>query len=532
MESLEVKPSQLAKEVIKRAIKASVSSLDKLRKVEREVVREKRSSFPRGIELLAAYREMMRSGSIESQPHLEELLRVNRVRTLSGVAVAAVLTKPYGCPGDCVYCPTEKGIPMSYLSNEPAVMRALQCQYDPYKQIGMRLKTLELTGHVTDKVEVIVLGGTFSALPRQYQEWFIKSLYDALNQKGSTDLVEAQKLNEKASHRLVGLTVETRPDMVDELSVLRLRKLGVTRVELGVQTVDEKALEKVNRGHKIFEVVKATKLLKDAGFKVGYHIMPNLPGVNLEDDLKNFLELFENHNFRPDQLKIYPCVVVKGSQLYDWWKKGKYQPYRTDELINLLAQMKKEVPVYVRITRLFRDIPADRIEAGCQSSNLRQIVLEEMAKRGWTCRCLRCREVRQQSSLMSKNKVELYRFDYEASVGLEVFLSFEDLERKRLYSFLRLRLPSLNQQSFAFKTLKGAALVRELHTYGEQVPIGERMNVAQHQGLGKKLLEEAEKIAKQEWGLKKVAVIAAAGVRDYYYRLGYHLEKTYMVKHM
>jgi elongator complex protein 3 len=530
MKSLEVKPTQLAKEVVRRAVKASVSSLEELRKVEREVVREERSSFPRGVELLAAYREMVGSGLIEAQPDLEELLRVNRVRTLSGVAVVAVLTRPYDCPGECVYCPTEEGIPTSYLSNEPAVMRALQCQYDPYKQVEMRLKTLELTGHVTDKVEVIVLGGTFSALPFEYQSWFIKELYDALNQQKSADLIKAQKLNEKAAHRLVGLTIETRPDMIDKSCILRFRELGVTRVELGVQTVDVRVLEKVKRGHKLEEVIRATKLLKDTGFKVGYHIMPNLPGVSLKDDLSNFLKLFKNSNFRPDQLKIYPCVVVKGSQLYEWWKRGQYQPYQTDELIDLLARMKREVPIYVRITRLFRDIPADRIEDGCQSSNLRQIVSKEMARRGWDCRCIRCREVREQAHLMSKDKVKLYRFDYEASNGQEVFLTFEDTSRKRLYSFLRLRLPSLKQQGKTFKVLKDSALVRELHTYGEQVPLGERMNAAQHFGLGKALLTEAERIAEREWGVKKLAVIAAVGVRDYYRRLGYRLEETYMVK--
>ncbi len=530
MKSLNVKPSQLAKEVVKRALKASVNSLVELRKVEREVVKEERSSFPRGVELLAAYREMVKSGSIEAQPRLEELLRVNRVRTLSGVAVVAVLTKPYDCPGNCVYCPTEEGIPTSYLSNEPAVMRALQSQYDPYQQVEMRLKTLDLTGHVTDKVEVIVLGGTFSALPRDYQDWFVHNLYNALNQRNSADLVKAQELNEKANHRLVGLTVETRPDMVDGQSIMRLRELGVTRVELGVQSVDEEVLVKVNRGHRVSEVIKTTRLLKNAGFKVGYHIMPNLPGVKPEDDLRNFLELFENPDFRPDLLKIYPCVVVKGSQLYEWWKRGKYRPYQTNELVDLLARMKKEVPVYVRITRLFRDIPSNRIEAGCQSSNLRQIVSEELEKRGWVCQCIRCREVRQHSTLMSKDKVKLYRFDYDASGGLEVLLTFEDLARKRLYSFLRLRLPSSSQPSFTFKALKGAALVRELHTYGEQVRIGQKKDVAQHCGLGKKLLEEAERIAREEWGVRKIAVIAAAGVRDYYRRLGYHLEETYMVK--
>jgi|GEM_PF-5184 len=518
------------------------------------------ADFPSSIMLRRKYRELSKSGKIESSKSLENLLVTKKMRSLSGVSIITVLTKPWSCPGECVYCPTEVDVPKSYLSNEPAVMRAILCDYDPARQIKARLNSLGLEGHPTDKIELIVIGGTFSSLSRDYQEEYIRQCYIALNdqpQSGNIEsgisslelesriknqggnsnskfkilntkfsLADAKKANESAKHRCVGLTLETRPDYITQKEVEWFRYLGATRVELGVQSVFDGVLELNKRGHKVAETVRATKLLKDAGFKICYHMMPNLPGSDLEKDLEMFRVIFTDERFQPDYVKIYPCVVTKGSELYKWWKAGKYQPYSDKELENLICEIKKITPYHVRIMRLIRDIPSSSIEAGSKVSNMRQNVQKRLVKEGESCKCIRCRE----AGLQNKNeklkikKADLFTEEYEASDGKEVFLSYESKDRRTLTALLRFRLPG---RTF-IKELEGCTLIRELHTYGQQIEIGKE-GKTQHQGLGKKLIIEAEELAKKN-GYEKIAVISGVGVRDYYRNLGYELVGEYMVK--
>jgi len=489
---------------------------------KREIAKKYEIPCPSNIGLLKAYHKLVKNKIVKKSPILEELLRTRPIRSLSGIVNISVLTKPYPCPGKCLYCPTEKGIPKSYVSGEPAVERAKKLNYDPYLQVRKRIEMLKLEGHPTDKIELRIVGGTWSYYPKKYQNWFIKKCFDAGNKKSSKDLKRAQKLNEMARHRIVGLSIETRPDFINLSEIQRLRGLGVTMVELGVQSIYDDVLKINLRGHGVKETILATKLLKDAGFKVLYQMMPNLPGSNLKKDEKMFGELFSNPNFQPDLLKVYPCALLKEAPLYKWWKAGKYKPYTESQLINLVKKIKKKIPYYVRIQRITRDIPSQRILVGAAKiSNLRQIIAREMEREGWQCRCIRCREVREKYE--PKEKLYLYRQDYDASGGREIFLSFENKNRTKLYSLLRLRITSQNK-----------ATVREIHTYGQLYPLRGRVALIspQHKGLGKKLIKEAEKIAKKEFGLNKIAVISGVGVRNYWKKLGYKLKDTYMIKNL
>ena len=489
---------------------------------KREIAKKYEIPCPSNIGLLKAYHKLVKNKIVKKSPILEELLRTRPIRSLSGIVNISVLTKPYPCPGKCLYCPTEKGIPKSYVSGEPAVERAKKLNYDPYLQVRKRIEMLKLEGHPTDKIELRIVGGTWSYYPKKYQNWFIKKCFDAGNKKSSKDLKRAQKLNEMARHRIVGLSIETRPDFINLSEIKRLRGLGVTMVELGVQSIYDDVLKINLRGHGVKETIISTKLLKDAGFKVLYQMMPNLPGSNLKKDEKMFGELFSNPNFQPDLLKVYPCALLKEAPLYKWWKAGKYKPYTESQLINLVKKIKKKIPYYVRIQRITRDIPSQRILVGAAKiSNLRQIIAREMEREGWQCRCIRCREVREKYE--PKEKLYLYRQDYDASGGREIFLSFENKNRTKLYSLLRLRITSQNK-----------ATVREIHTYGQLYPLRGRVALIspQHKGLGKKLIKEAEKIAKKEFGLNKIAVISGVGVRNYWKKLGYKLKDTYMIKNL
>ena len=541
--------------IINQLIKNKISNTDKFLKLKRKASKKFGLPNPTNIEILKTYRQMIKSKKIKPDKNIEKLLITKSIRTLSGVAVVAVLTKPYPCPGTCKFCPNEKNIPKSYLSNEPAVMRAILTDFHPYKQVAARLKSLEATGHKTDKIELIVMGGTFSYFPKQYQTWFIKECFRACNdikikitdKKLKNDgLEKLQKANEKSKHRIVGLTLETRPDYIDEKEVVRMRKLGATRVELGVQSIYNDVLKLNKRGHTVATTIKATKLLKEAGFKINYHMMPDLPGSNYKKDLKMFKELFSNPDFQPDMLKIYPCVVVKNAPIYKWWKAGKYKPYSDKKLLDLLAEIKKIIPYYVRITRLIRDIPSTSIVAGNKVSNLRQVLKKKSEEEGWQCKCIRCREVRDENPLLFRNgqgvirNLKLFRQNYNASDGKEIFLSFEDLERKNLYSLLRLRINKNGVQTLVcknlinksiFPALQDATIIREVHTYGQLVPIKSKNKKSpQHTGLGKKLIAEAERITTEEFNIKKIAVISGVGVRNYYRKLDYRLEDGYMVK--
>ena len=494
--------------------------------------------LPNNISLISVYQKLLKSGKIKANQKLEAVIRKRKVRTLSGIASITVLTKNWGCPGKCAYCPTEKDMPKSYLSNEPAVMRAIANEFDPIRQTHSRLKSLKAQGHATDKIEIIVIGGTWSAIPRDYQGWYIQKLYEALNGfalrsftrrtgRSARSLKAAQAYNARyAKHKLVGLTLETRPDWVTEKEIKQMREYGCTRVELGVQSLYDDVLDISNRGHHIEQTARATKMLKNAGFKINYHMMLNLLGSNPKKDIAMFKELFLNPDFRPDMLKIYPCMVIKGTKLYGQWKAGKYKPYTDRQLIDIIKKAKQYVPEYCRIVRVIRDIPAESIEAGSKASNLRQTIHEEMKREGLKCRCIRCREIG--NIKLETRNIKLKRLDYEASGGKEIFLSFDDIKHDKLAALLRLRL-CLESRSL---NIEKTAIIRELHTYGEAVPLFRDRDSkhAQHHGLGKRLVKEAERIAQKEFGAKKIAVISGVGVHGYYAKLGYKLRDTYMVK--
>ncbi len=451
-------------------------------------------------------------------------------RTISGVTPVAVMTKPMGCPGKCIYCPTYSNIPQSYTPESPVALRAKQYNYDAATQVKMRLKVFSEMGHPTDKVELIVMGGTFLAYPEEYQYKFIKDCFDALNEEPSSSLEEAKEKNEQAKHRCVGLCLETRPDFCGLEEIKKMLELGTTRVELGVQTLDDEVYKLVRRGHKVSDVIKATKLLKKHGLKVHYHWMPGLPGLTPEKDLELSRKLFEDSSFKPDGLKLYPTMVVEGTELERWYHEGKYQPYDDETMINLLIKIKAIVPKYVRISRVLRDIPAKFIVAGLKDS-LRSLLKERMEEQGLTCKCIRCREYGHRSrDGWEVGEPRLSRLDYEASGGREIFLSFED-ERETLFGLLRLRIQSEAIPGLEEETNGKAAIIRELHIYGPEVSLKERdPKAAQHKGLGRALLKEAERIALKEYGISKIAILSGVGAKEYYREFGYHPKSSYMLK--
>ena len=447
-------------------------------------------------------------------------------RTISGVTPVAVMTRPSGCPGHCVYCPTYGATPQSYTPESPAVIRARACDYDAYRQVERRLNVLADMGHPTDKVELIVMGGTFLATLVEYQ--FVKDCYDAMNGVVSASLAEAQKVNETAARRCVGLCVETRPDVCGEDEVARMLDFGATRVELGVQALDDRIYDEVQRGHSVADVARATAILKRNGLKVHYHWMPGLPGSTPQHDLEMSRELFDNPDYRPDGFKLYPTMVIEGTILEQWFKEGRYKPYPKDVMIKLMADIKAIVPPYVRISRVLRDIPPQYIVGGLKES-VRSTVKEVMAARGDDCRCIRCREYGHRIKAGWRvGEPRLSRLDYEASGGREVFLSFED-EHETLFGLLRLRIEPEPPKSLGAKS--PLALVRELHVFGSELALGEHEDkAAQHRGLGKALLAEAERIAGEEFEVSTVVVLSGVGARQYYAELGYEFNSGYMVK--
>lgn len=475
-------------------------------------------------DVLNVYRKLVKRGEIEKNLLLENRLRTKKVRSMSGVTAMAVMTKPFNCPGQCIYCPLEIGMPKSYLSDEPAAQRAKALNFDPGGQIKARLEQLKQTGHKRDKLELIVIGGTFSAYPEEYKREFFKGIFDACNGKVSETLEEAQNLNEKSRHRIVGISIETRPDWVTESEVRLLRELGVTKLQLGVQAFDEKILQKIKRGHSLEAVAKATEMLRDAGFKICYHLMPNLPGSTPEKDIEMAEMMYTDPRFKPDFVKIYPAMVIPGTELHKMWERGEFKTYGDDTLKKVLKEIKKITPEWVRIDRLVRDISKKWVSSGTKMTNMRQLAQEELKKEGTPCMCIRCREVKMRGY---DEEVELLNKEIVTRGGKEIFLSFE--KEGKLYSLLRLRLPELKSNNL-FAELEGAAIIREVHTFGAVAGLLEKMkDKSQHQGLGKKLIEEAERIVKER-GYRKMAVISAIGTRDYYRKWGYELEGLYMTK--
>ncbi|MDO8473225.1 MAG: tRNA uridine(34) 5-carboxymethylaminomethyl modification radical SAM/GNAT enzyme Elp3 [Dehalococcoidia bacterium] len=450
-------------------------------------------------------------------------------RTISGVTPVAVMTKPSGCPGECIYCPNDPTVPRSYTTASPAVLRGIRFGFDPYRQVEARLRMFRVMQHPTDKVELIVMGGTFLSTSEDYQYAFIKGCYDALNGVESLSLAEATHMNETSLSRCVGLCVETRPDWCGPREIKRMLDFGVTRVELGVQTIDDSVYQLVKRGHGVKEVAQATRLLKDAGFKVHYHWMPGLPGSDPKHDLDLTHQLWEDDRFRPDGLKLYPTLVVKGTELESWYQEGRYQPYAMEELAHLLVDIKVSVPSYVRISRLMRDIPVQFIVGGCRDLALRDALKKRMAESGRICHCIRCREYGHRARQgIRASEPSLRRLDYRASDGTEVFLSFED-DRETLFGLLRLRIPDGRGGERS-----ATALVRELHVFGPEVPIaGFDDSAAQHKGLGKALLREAERIARDEFRCDEMSILSGVGAREYYRaEPGYRCTGPYMRKHL
>ena len=531
---------------------------EKVEKISREVIdylirnpeipREKITNIKGRISKKYYYNKVIKNATILDYASEEErqiiihILKRRTTRTLSGVSVIAIMTKPLPCPGTCIYCPGQNSQPgekvaQSYTGREPAAMRSIHCNYDPYLQVQSRIKDLEAIGHKIDKIELIIMGGTFLSADLKYQEEFVKGALEGIIEQRVNSLEEAKKLAEKSKRRVIGITIETRPDYSKKKDIDQMLNYGTTRVELGIQTIYDEIYKIVKRGHSNTDSITAIRVAKDAGLKVNAHIMPNLPHSNYSKDLEMFESLFSNPEYRPDMLKIYPTVVVKGTELYNWWKKGKYKPYSVDELIDLIAHVKQNLPSYVRVQRIMRDIPAYLIEAGCKKSNLRQLVQVKLEHLNGKCNCIRCREFGiskriQKIDEKSLDDVKLFRLDYEASNGMETFLSYENQKERYLIGYLRLRKPS----EFAHrpelndgKTL----IVREIKVVGELVPKDSKPNrytQIQHRGFGKLLMENAEKIAQEDFDAKKIAVISGIGARDWFYDIGYKLDGVYVSK--
>jgi elongator complex protein 3 len=455
-------------------------------------------------------------------------LQMKPTRTISGVATVTVLTKPFPCPGECIFCPTDVRMPKSYLHDEPGASRAESHGFDPYFTTLSRLRALDNIGHATDKIELLILGGTWSYYSKDYQAWFIKRCFDALNGVDAASLEEAHILNETAEHRNVGLVIETRPDYIDADEVRRLRSYGVTRVQLGAQSCDDAILELNKRGHTVEQTRQAITLLRAAGFKIQLHWMPNLLGATPDSDRADFLHLWTDPGLRPDELKIYPNALVREAELVQWFDRGEYQPYTDDELIELIAEWKVNTPRYVRLNRIIRDIPKEHIVAGSTLSNLREVVKQRLASEGRACQCVRCREVRHTTADVIDH---VNTIEYETRGGRELFLSIDTIEGK-LAGFLRLSLPSIDPFGpLDFTELKGAAIIREVHVYGPVVEIGRegQSGQAQHSGLGTKLIEAAESLTRAA-GYQRLAVISAIGTREYYRKHGFELGELYMLK--
>ena len=455
-------------------------------------------------------------------------------RTISGVTPLAVMTRPTSCPGKCLYCPTYQDAPQSYTPESPAVLRARRFNYDARQQVEARLNTFAEMGHPTDKIELIIMGGTFLAQPIEYQYRFVKDCYDGLNGIKSDALEEAKSINETARNRCTGLCIETRPDWCGQAEIKRMLEFGTTRVELGVQTLDDDIYRLVRRGHGVEEVVKATALLREHGFKVYYHWMPGLPGSTPEKDFEMSELLFSDDRFKPDGLKLYPTMVVQGTELEKWYRDGRYRPYDDETMIDLITEIKSIVPKYVRISRVLRDIPSKFIVGGLKDS-LRDIVKERMRQKGTECRCIRCREYGHRSLAGGKiGEPDLVRMDYNAAGGKEIFLSFED-DNETLFGLLRLRIQTQSVPALGGGINgKSQALIRELHVFGPEVPLSEKsVKAAQHKGLGKALLNEAERIAREEFGAGMMVILSGTGAKEYYRaEFGYVSQGEYMVKNL
>ncbi len=517
---------EIANKIVEEIEKGNISNKKELLKLKKKLSSlYSLPKIPSDAEILSLVEE-------DKKEKVKWILGRKPVRTISGVAIIAVMTSPHPCPhGRCIPCPGGPPYsPQSYTGKEPASLRAMRNKYDPFLQVKDRLNQLTLIGHPTDKIDMIIMGGTFPARDFSYQKWFVKRCYDAMNGIDAKSLEEAKKLNEKAKHRCIGLTIETRPDWCQLQHVDLMLELGATRVEIGAQILDDEVLYEMGRGHTVYDTIMATRIAKDAGLKVCYHIMPGLPGSSFEKDLESFKRMFRDERFRPDMLKIYPTLVVKPSILYEKWKKGEYEPLKEEDAIELIAEMKKYVPEWVRIQRIERDIPSYMIEEGIKKSNLREMVHKRMKELGYRCRCIRCREVGHRwykEGKMPKDVI-VKKIEYLASNGREIFISAEDENGDVIIAYCRVRIPYKSHR----EEMEGAAVVRELKVHGPMVEIGKRyVDKWQHKGYGKILMEEAENVAIR-FKKERLLVLSGVGAKEYYRKIGYSDYGIYMAKEL
>jgi elongator complex protein 3 len=518
---------------------------DTLRSTLKKYPKDGKELFSKN-QLLSGYKLLLNENLIKSSEKLETFLTTKPTRTVSGVAPVTVLTKPYPCPGNCIYCPDVSNMPKSYIPSEPGAQRAALNNFDPYTQTYNRLLALNRIGHSTDKIELIIIGGTWSAYKRDYQIWFVKECFRALNTftparefykrnypvKEKTEwkeLIKQHKKNETAKSRCVGLSIETRPDCITEKEVLKMRKLGATKVQIGIQSLDHDVLTANKRGHNIAEIQKAFRLLRTAGFKIQAHWMPNLYKSNPETDLTGYRELWTSH-YHPDEIKIYPTSVIKDTELYNLYQSGRYAPYTQKQLEELLEKFMLATPRYCRITRVIRDIPEQEIEAGSKTTNLRQVVHQNMSDKGVKCECIRCREIRDSEFHREDLEPELLKFT--TSIGTDYFLSYKTKSDK-IAAFLRLTIPKKkNRKTNFIEDLLESSIIREIHVYGVSTAIGDKdTETPQHEGLGKKLINWSQEITKNH-GINNIAVISAVGTRRYYAKRGFKRSSLYMTKEL
>lgn len=490
--------------------------------------------------LIKVYRARVAAGKMAEDAGLFAKLRMKPTRTLSGVTTVTVLTKPFPCPGECIFCPNDSRMPKSYLPDEPGAARAYQNEFDPFRQVRSRILAYEAVGHPTDKIELLVLGGSWTSYAPEYRGWFIRRCFDALNGIGGSDggaesdsLEAAQRRNESASHRNVGLVVETRPDELNSDTLKELRRLGVTKIQLGIQSLDDRLLTLNRRGHSVQEALNAVALCRAAGFKIVLHWMPNLLGATPESDREDFARLWSADRgglgFCPDEIKIYPTQLVENADLYREWVEGRYRPYDTETLIELIAAIKPTIPPYCRVNRVIRDIPSHHVVAGNTRTSLRMDIQKRVRENGQRCGCIRCREVKGEA--VARERLTLVDTVYEAVHAEEHFLQFVTADDK-LAGYLRLSLAKPNRPDTGIEELSGASIIREIHIYGQSLAVGEEAEgAAQHIGLGRFLIERAVEITREN-GLEKIAVIAAVGTRGYYRKRGFNQGQYYMIRNV
>ncbi len=582
-------PYHFAPELHEAELRAIIQEIENCPDVHGKTLDRILGKYPKGgreffskSEIIQGYRHLAeQEGWSSDADRFIEKLKMKPVRTLSGVTPVTVLTKPFPCPGQCIFCPNDVRMPKSYLSLEPGAQRAAQHAFDPYEQTLSRLGALRRMGHRLEKIELIILGGTWSFYPEGYQRWFIRRCFEAMNDFGAGEssngavrhrvhyeelreqvdgrfesnpyndivsgflrskengelvhesefstieaLEEVQRANETARHRCIGLSVETRPDYVSEEEVERIRSLGATRVQIGIQSLSDEVLSLNKRGHDVATTRRAVRMLREAGFKIQAHWMPNLYGSSPEGDVEDFDRLFSDLDFRPDELKIYPCSLIESAELMVPYEAGKWKPYTHDELLHVLVECLRRVPGYCRVSRVIRDIPGDDILDGNKTSNFRGIAEAELTARGFQCEDIRSREIR--GERVPAERLRLDEVRYESSIGEEIFLQYID-EDRRIAGFLRLALPT--REAF-IEEIRGSAMIREVHVYGATARLGEKDELkTQHLGLGRSLIGRAEELARQA-GFARLAVISSVGTREYYRRLGFYDRRLYQHKNL